>query len=599
VSILRAARFLLSAGLRIDRARLVRAVVLMLCGYIAAPFAAVALGHFADDALSRRFGPTLWLAAVIAAALVAQLMLSHFAHLDHFELAEMQEIRLRIEMIDLVNKPAGIEHLDSPAFADTMSLVRESLFSGTRALEALLQLAGLIVQTAITAAILIVLSPWLAFLPLIAVPPVFFARKAQDILERAREQSAQQVRLSRHLIELATNAASVKELRIFGAGGDLLRRQEAAWQVITRGMWRGQAAAAAIRSAGQLLFALGYGGAIFLIVRQAVTGHATIGDLVLVITLAVQVSVQIAGALQLLGLLQTAGKTAERIETLRAMIPAAPVVPRAGDGEARPRVPERLARGISLDHVSFCYPGSAEPVLRDVSLEIPAGQTLALVGENGAGKSTLVKLLCAMYAPTSGRVLVDGTDLAGLDPAEWRAKVATLFQDFYRFEFTLREGIGLGEVALLGDDAALAGAVERARAQRVVDDVPGGLAGYTGRGYDDGAELSGGQWQIIGLARCLMRGRPQLLVLDEPAAALDAAAEHALFERYASSASAAASDLGGVTVLVSHRFSTVLMADAIAVLERGRLVEHGTHRELMARGGLYAELFRLQARAYR
>jgi ATP-binding cassette subfamily B protein len=154
-------------------------------------------------------------------------------------------------------------------------------------------------------------------------------------------------------------------------------------------------------------------------------------------------------------------------------------------------------------------------------------------------------------------------------------------------------------VDLLSNDAALAAAVERARAQGVVDAVPGGLSGFTGRGYDDGVELSGGQWQLIGLARCLMRSRPQLLVLDEPAAALDATAEHALFERYASSASDAAREHGGITVLVSHRFSTVLMADTIAVLERGHLVEHGTHSELLARGGQYAELFQLQARAYR
>jgi ATP-binding cassette, subfamily B, bacterial len=360
-------------------------------------------------------------------------------------------------------------------------------------------------------------------------------------------------------------------------------------------MWRGQATAAAWRSAGQIVSALGYALAIFLMVRKAAAGQATIGDLVLVITLAVQISAQISAILQLVSMLQASGYTATRIESLRAASTGRSAVSPAG----RRRVPDRFRHGITLDQVSFRYPGCAEAVLEDVSLFVPAGRTLALVGENGAGKSTLVKLLCGMYAPSGGRILLDGVDLSDVDPAEWRARVATLFQDFYRFQFTLGEGIGLGQVTSLHDDDALAEAVKLAHAERVVAAVPGGLAGFTGRGYANGSELSGGQWQNIGLARCMMRRRPQLLVLDEPAAALDAAAEHALFERYASSAATAARERGGITVLVSHRFSTVLMADSIAVLRSGGLAEHGTHRELLSRGGLYADLFQLQARAYK
>lgn len=594
MSVLTAVRFLLLLGLRVDRTRLARAVVCMLVGYAAAPVAAVALARFTDNALGHHLGAMFWLAIVIASLLVADLMLSHFAHLDYFQLAEMQETSLRAELIDLVNRPARIEHLDSPAFADKVSLVRETLFSITRALEAVLQLAGMVIQTVITAAILIALSPWLAFLPLMAVPSVLLDRKAEAITERARERTAEQTRLNNHLIELATDSTSIKEVRIFGAEAELLRRQAAAWHAITTGIWRGQAAGAVLRAVGQLIFALGYGGAIFLLVRQAIAGRATIGDLVLVITLAVQVSVQITTTLQLLGLLQSVSKTAERIESLRAMMP----LPASPAGKSRP-VPGRFRQGIVLEHLSFRYPGSAEPVLHDICLDIKAGQTLALVGENGAGKSTLVKLLCAMYTPTSGRIVVDGVDLADLHPAEWRARIATLFQDYYRFELTLRESIGLGDVGRLDDDGAITAAVARAHAQRVVDSVPGGLDGYTGRAYADGTPLSGGQWQLIGLARCLMRESPQLLILDEPAAALDAAAEHAMFERYASSASTAARERGGITILISHRFSTVLIADSIAVLADGRLAELGTHTELMAADGIYAELFRLQAKAYR
>jgi ATP-binding cassette subfamily B protein len=320
-----------------------------------------------------------------------------------------------------------------------------------------------------------------------------------------------------------------------------------------------------------------------------------------VITLAVQVSVQVSGALGVLSLLQVAARTTDRIGDLRAVAAAAPASSAAAalaDAADPAGVPARLTRGITLEDVSFAYPGAERPVLSGVWLDIPAGSVLALVGENGAGKSTLVKLLCGLYQPTSGRILIDGQDLAGLDPARWRSRVATLFQDFHRIELTLSESIGHGDIARAGDTEAVSAAAEKARADRVLRAVPGGLAGYLGHSYCDGTELSGGQWQTVGLARTLMRQHPLLLILDEPAAALDASAEHDLFERYASSAAQAGREDGGITVLISHRFSTVGMADLIAVLDRGQLTECGTHRELMTARGLYAELFTLQARAY-
>lgn len=598
MTVLRAGRYLLALGWRIDRRRLIRAVLLMFGGYIAAPAVAVALGRFTDSVLAGH-GPTagsLAIALVVAVLLVAQQMLGHFAHLDYFELAEMQEARLRTDLVDVVNSPAGVEHLDDPSFADDVSLVRDGLFANTQALEAVLQLAGLLVQTTITAVVLIETDAWLGLLPLLALPPVLASRAAQQILDRAKERCAERLRLNRHLIDLSISADSVKELRLFGAENDLIGRQEEVWRQVTHQFGRAQLLGAALRAAGQLVFALGYGGAIVLVVVRAVRGHATVGDLVLVITLAIQVSTQVSGALQLLSLLQNAGSMLRRLESLRrratpaSVIEAAPV--------ARPTL--RLAEGITLEHVTFHYPGTDRPVLDDVSLTIPAGGVLAVVGENGAGKSTLVKLLSGLYQPTSGRILVDGVDLARMDPRAWRARLAVLFQDFLRLEFTLRESIGLGDVRTMSRDIGeVERAVRDARAEQVVAVVPDGLDGIVGRNYRDGTELSGGQWQTVGLARCLMRTDPLLLILDEPAAALDAAAEHALFDRYARSASAVGRETGGATVLISHRFSTVLMADTIAVLDHGRLVEHGTHGELMAEGGQYAELFTMQAGIYR
>jgi ATP-binding cassette subfamily B protein len=597
VKVLKSARFLLALGARLDPRRLAVAIVLMVISYVAAPFSALALAGFVDDVIAHRSHNALVLAVLLAVLLVAQAMGHHFSHLCYARVAEDQLSFLNIELIDRMSAPPGIEHLDDPRFADDMELLRSQMFVVTRALESLLELAALLLQLAISVGILVSLDPWLALLPLFAVPPLFLGERAQTLLEAAREQCAPDVRLNRHLLELATTPSTASELRLFGAEGEILRRQEKVWEEITRTMVRGQARSATRRALGQLIFTLGYAGAVLVVVSEALQGRASTGDLILVITLAIQVNVQLAGAVSQLTGLQSAGRTVDRLERVRRYSEER-TAPLAVSPLGHSQVPDRLQRGIVLDDVSFSYPGRSELVLDHISLEMPAGSTLALVGENGAGKSTFVKLLCGLYAPGSGRIVVDGINLADFVPGEWRSRIATLFQDYVRFEFVMGEAIGLGEVTLMQDAAAIKRAVAHARAERVVTAVPGGLDGVVGRNYKAGAELSGGQWQILALARCLMRELPLLLILDEPASGLDASAEHALFDRYASSAKVVARELGGVTVLISHRFSTVLMADTIAVLDGGALVEIGPHRELMANNGLYAELFRLQARAY-
>ena len=592
--IFRAARFLLAAGLRADPVRLLRATVLAIACYVAAPLAALALRDLSDDLLARHFGPALAAAALASVALAAQLMLSQLCHLDLVRVAEVVQMRLRGELMDLVNGPPRIDHLDRPAVADQVELVRDGLHATKLSLEGVLQLAGLLVQMTITVVLLVMVSPLFAVLPLCALVPVILERTAQSAVEAARERTAEPFRLGMHLLELATSAGPVRELRLAGAEDEILRRQRAAWDQVTTAMWRAQLKAAVYRAAGQGFFALGYGGAVALELYGARYGRASVGDLVLVITLAVQVSVQVSGTLGILSLLQVAARTTDRIGQLRAMAAAAPVL-----SWPTPEVPGRLVHGITLDDVSFTYPGAQRPVLSGISAHIPAGSVLALVGENGAGKSTLVKLLCGLYQPTSGRILIDGHDLAALDQARWRARVAPLFQDFHRIELTLGESIGHGDISRAGDPEAVSAAVDKAKAHRVLQAIPGGLAGYVGHSYRDGAELSGGQWQTVGLARALMRPHPLLLILDEPAAALDASAEHDLFSRYASSAGQAGRQDGGITVLITHRFSTVGLADLIAVLDHGQLTEYGPHHELMTARGLYAELFTLQARAYR
>jgi ATP-binding cassette subfamily B protein len=223
---------------------------------------------------------------------------------------------------------------------------------------------------------------------------------------------------------------------------------------------------------------------------------------------------------------------------------------------------------------------------------------IAVVGENGAGKTTLVKLLAKLYAPTSGRILVDDADLARIDSPQWRERLAGAFQDFFRFEFQAGQTIGLGDLPRMDAEPALATAVDRAGARDVVESLPAGLRTQLGPTWHDGVDVSYGQWQKLALARGFMRDEPLVVGLDEPTAALDAETEHQLFERYASRARRARRG-GSITILVSHRFSTVRMADLIVVLDSARVAEIGSHDELIAQGGRYAELYRIQAKAYR
>lgn len=233
-----------------------------------------------------------------------------------------------------------------------------------------------------------------------------------------------------------------------------------------------------------------------------------------------------------------------------------------------------------------------------VDLTVQPGEIHCLVGENGAGKTTLVKLLCRFHEATEGSITVDGTDLCRMPQAEWRARIAVGFQDFMRFEFTAQRTVGIGDLPRHDDPGAAATALDRAHAGDVVDRLAQGLATPLGKSYTDGAEPSGGQWQKLALGRAMMRDRPLLLVLDEPTAALDAEAEDRLFEHYAAHARRVGGASGAISLFVTHRYSTVRAADLILVIRDGRIAERGDHATLMARGGLYAELYTLQAAAY-
>jgi ABC-type multidrug transport system fused ATPase/permease subunit len=430
-------------------------------------------------------------------------------------------------------------------------------------------------------------DPWLLTLVAFAAVPLWFDQFGQRAVSRAETATAEAVRLQRHLFDLATGPAGGKEIRVAGSGPEIARRQRQAWEEALRGRYRARVIAAAWRLTGWTVFTLGFGAGLVLAVR----GGGSLGDLVLAITVAVTLRDALQDTLFGVTVAMEGRAGAEPLLWLRDY-----ARDHAGHAGTR-RPPAALRDGITFEEVSFTYPGTDRPALDRVACHLPAGSVVAVVGEYGSGKTTLVKLLAKFYAPGAGRVLVDGTDLADLDTAAWRAGCGAAFQDFGRFHIRLGDAVGIGDLPHLGDDARVLDAVRAADAVRVVDRLPDGLDTQLGRRFD-GVELSEGQWQKVALARASMRAEPLLFVLDEPTASLDAPSEHAVFERYLARARELAGRTGAITVVISHRFSTVTGADHILVLHRGRLVEQGTHRELLAAGGRYADLYSVQATAY-
>ncbi|MDM7854898.1 ABC transporter ATP-binding protein [Cellulomonas alba] len=581
---------------RVGPGKLALSTVLMVLEAVAMPLAAPALAALTDAAVRGDARGATVAACVVAVLVVAALTAGHFAHIFYFELGDLAVIHLEQELVALSHDSPGIEHHERPEYADRLQVLRSELNrSGWGAMQALLSSIGLGVALVITAVLLARLNPWLLLLPIAAVPPLVLGRRAEKVIGDARAQSASDNRLARHLFILAGDAGAAKELRACGLEDEVAARHRGAWDSASRTLWRGEVRADALRVAGQLTFAVGYVLATLVVVRDALRGDRTVGDVVLVITLAAQVNQQVTSAVTILQQLQRMARSLADLRWMRAMV-------RAQGGwrrEATVPMPAGLTDGIRFEGVSFAYPGTDRPVLEGVDLHLPAGSSVAIVGENGAGKTTLVKLLCRFYAPTAGRVTVDGVDLADIDPLAWRDATAAGFQDFCRFELLARHAVGVGDLPHVDDDPAVLDALDRAHSADVLERLENGLDTSLGTSHTAGAQLSGGQWQKLALGRAMMREAPLLVVLDEPTSALDAQAEHDLYERYAAHAAAVGRATGAITLLVSHRFSTVRMADLILVAADHRVVEAGTHEELMAEGGLYAELYDLQAAAYR
>jgi len=497
-------------------------------------------------------------------------------------------IALESHVARLLASVATIEHHERPEYLDRLAVLRNQIFVLDHMYMSVFSTCGWILRLAVTLALLVSIHPALALLAVFALPTVLTSTWRPGVERAAEELGASANRLARHLFEVATTASPGKEVRVTRIGARLVAQRREAWE-----RWYGPVAAARRSSAawhalGWATFGAAYVAAVVFVSSVLA---ARPGDVLLVLAAGSRLSAYIGATVGEIGFLRGIWLDgSRRLAWLEDY--AASLV----EGADAP-VPEQLNEGIRFEHVSFAYPGAERLVLDDVNLHLVPGSVVAIVGENGAGKTTLVKLLCRLYPPTGGRILVEGVDLARMPPDAWRLRLAGAFQDFFRFEFRARHTVGVGDVPRLDDGPAVAAAVDRAGAGDVVAQLAAGFDTQLGPTWPGGVELSFGQWQKLALARGFMRERPLLLVLDEPTAALDAETEHALFERYA--AAARGGRPGRITILVSHRFSTVRMADFIVVLDGSRVVESGTHEALLAKGGQYADLYRIQAAAYR
>ncbi|HSU12933.1 ABC transporter ATP-binding protein [Longimicrobium sp.] len=561
-------------------------------GALRFPLFAWFLRLMADGAV-RHDGRLLLLAgAGIAATRVLWFAGLWYGSMLRIRLTEEVGLAIDREVTTLVSALPGLEHHERPDYQDRLELLRQNQGVLGRSLNTLIRAANFTVGGVATVVALALVSPWLLLLIPFALPALPVAAAQQRAFGQAEERFAGPARRARQLQALTADRNAGMEMRVFGLQRELLGRFRRAWEGSRAILLAVERRIALQDSAVDVLFVAGFAGAVALMLWRASRGLATVGEVVMAVYLCQQVRTGVLDPIRSVAGVGESLRAAGRVLWLRDY---AQEQDRARPA-ARP-APARLREGIVFENVSFRYPGTDRWALRDVSLTIPAGAVIALVGENGAGKTTLVKLLAGMYEPTSGRILVDGADLAGIDPRRWRERLSAAFQDFVRFELPAQQAVGVGDLPRISDRAAVEAALESAGAAGVLPNLPDGLETQLGARWEGGVDLSTGQWQKLALGRALMRREPLVVFFDEPTASLDALAEHALFERYTREARSG-SARGAVTVLVSHRFSTVRSADLILVIDGGRVTELGAHDELLLREGLYAELYLLQARSY-
>jgi ATP-binding cassette subfamily B protein len=490
-----------------------------------------------------------------------------------------------------------LAQFEDPEFYDHLERARRQTVGRIGLIAQLLGLAQDALTLVTLSAALLAFSPWLMVLLVIAIVPSFlgetrFAAMEYSLLFRWTPERRQ----LDYLRWVGASDDTAKEVQLFGLAGWLTERYRVLsdrWYAENRKLATRKAV---VSSALSLIGTVGYYAAYIVIIARAIAGSITLGSLTF---LAASFS---RGRDLIQRLLLGASSIYEQGLYLRDLFLFFEMQPTISSRPGAPPVPRPIRSGFVFENVGFQYPGSERWAVRHVSFTLGRGERIALVGENGAGKTTLTKLLARLYDPTEGRILLDGVDLRDYDLTSLRREIGVIFQDFVRYDMRFDENVGVGEIesvrGYLDNGNAVAApeplvhAADQSLASSLLPRLPAGYRQMLGRRFEDGVDLSGGEWQKIALARAYMRDA-QVLILDEPTAALDARAEYEVFERFSELMA------GRMGVLISHRFSTVRMADRIVVLKGGEVVEQGTHEELVGAGGLYAELFAMQAVGYR
>jgi ATP-binding cassette subfamily B protein len=520
--------------------------------------------------------------ALVAAVAGAQRGLSLCQALLRAQLGQRVNVMILEKALTL-----ELRHFEDSEFYDKLTRARRE--ASSRPLSLVMRTFGL-GQNAISllsyAALLIRFSPWTMLVLLLAGLPAFIAEAkfSGDAFRLFRWRSPE-TRMQIYLETVLAREDHAKEVKLFGLGPRLLQRYR---DIFTR--LYGEDRALSIRRdswgfALGLLATTALYGAYAWIAVSTIRSLITLGQMTMYLLLFRQGQSAVAAILSSVG-----GMYEDNLylSTLYEYLET-PVAPSTGSAARGPN-PED---GVRFEHVNFTYPGAAEPTLVDIDLHLTPGSSVALVGENGSGKTTLIKLLTRLYSPDSGRILLDGLPLTEWNEDALRARVGVIFQDFTRYQMRVGENVGAGDERYFEDEPRWREAAGKGQAADFIERLPGRYQTQLGKWFQNGQELSGGQWQKVALARAFMRTDADILVLDEPTAAMDARAESEIFEHFRTLAR------GRITILISHRFSTVRMADQIVVLERGKIIEKGSHEQLMTRGGHYAQLFSLQARGYR
>jgi len=480
-----------------------------------------------------------------------------------------------------------LRHFEDSEFYDKLTRARRE--ASTRPLSLVMRSFGLVqnfIALASYGMLLWQFSPWAVLVLLLAGLPSFVAEAkfSGDAFRLFRWRSPE-TRMQMYLETVLAREDHAKEVKLFGLGPLLLDR----YRSIFRKVFKEDRALTIRRDTWGFFLGListaAFYAAYAWIAISAVRGQITLGQMTMYVLLFRQGQAAVSASLAAIS-----GMYEDNLylSTLYDYLDT-PVDTPAGSATSGPDPGD----GVRFENVSFTYPGATEPAVHDVSLHLQPGRSLALVGENGSGKTTLIKLLARLYVPSSGRITLDGLDLAEWSPTALRRRVGVIFQDFARYQLKVGENIGVGDVEHFEDEARWRAAAELATASPFVEDLPAGYQTQLGKWFRDGRELSGGQWQKIALARAFIRQGADILVLDEPTAAMDARAEAQVFEQFRELARER------MVILISHRFSTVRMADQILVIQGGRILERGNHHELMALDGHYAHLFTLQAKGYR